>query len=539
MITNTLPKDNTFLSVRILLKHLEVRTSTTNLKDKLYNHPEYPSLDSVIDVFQSLNVSSLAINISSQELPEVPTPCLAALNTEGGTFAVIHEVSEGFVEWQHTEKGKQRETIESFAEKWEGVLLLAQADETSGEVDYQKNRRQEILSLVGSYLLLIGIISVFIATVFFFVNQSGSFSASFFFVLIVKFMGVAISSLLLWYLLDKQNPFLKNICQVGKSTNCNSVLNSKVATIGGILSWSEIGFFYFMGSFLALLFGLDSTNTICVLTCLNLSALPYTFFSVYYQGVVVKKWCILCLSVQILLWLEFIAFIFYRGKIKFPVLPSLKESLLLFIAFALPVIVWFVLKPIFQSALQTHSLNLRLRQFQNNPTIFKQLLSDEAQMFSILPNMPIIEIGNSEAQNVITLATNPYCSTCAEAHKTIQKLIAENEETLKCQVVFTVSNDLKDIRNEFVRHLFSLKETEQVKALDFWFEMEEKDFKTWANRFPIDDIDKSVTETIKMHNFWCSKSMIRATPTFFINDHLLPDVYQIEDISRIASRIFT
>ncbi len=539
MIINTLPKDNTFLSVRTLLKHLKVRTSTTNLKDKLYNHPEYPSLDSVTDVFQSLNVSSLAINISSQELPEVPTPCLAALNTEGGTFAVIHEVSEGFVEWQHTEKGKQRETIESFAEKWEGVLLLAQADETSGEVDYQKNRRQEILSLVSSYLLLIGIVSVFIATVFFFVNQVGSFSVSLLFVLVVKFMGVAISSLLLWYLLDKQNPFLKNICQVGKSTNCNSVLNSKVATIGGILSWSEIGFFYFMGSFLALLFGLDSTNTVCVLTCLNILALPYTFFSVYYQGVVVKKWCILCLSVQILLWLEFIAFIFYRGKIEFPVLPSLKESILLFIAFALPVIIWFVLKPVFESALQTHSLNQRLRQFQNNPTIFKQLLSEEAQIFSILPNMPIIEIGNSEAQNVITLATNPYCSTCAEAHKTIQKLIAENEESLKCQVVFTVSNDLKDIRNEFVRHLFSLKETEQVKALNFWFEMEEKDFKTWANRFPIDDVDKSVAETIKMHNFWCSKSMIRATPTFFINEHLLPDVYQIEDISRIASRIFT
>ncbi|HEY2722735.1 MAG TPA: hypothetical protein VGI82_13465 [Chitinophagaceae bacterium] len=40
-----------------------------------------------------------------------------------------------------------------------------------------------------------------------------------------------------------------------------------------------------------------------MISWLNIFALPYTLFSVYYQWKVAKQWCILCLAVQGLLLL--------------------------------------------------------------------------------------------------------------------------------------------------------------------------------------------------------------------------------------------
>jgi len=37
-------------------------------------------------------------------------------------------------------------------------------------------------------------------------------------------------------------------------------------------------------------------------------------------------------------------------------------------------------------------------------------------------------------------------------------------------------------------------------------------------------------EIINAHREWCGKFNISATPTIFVNDHLLPDIYRIEDL---------
>ena len=534
-MVNFSKKDNLVETTYAFVNALKVKASYTTIKEKIKNNLDYPSFLSVSEVLDSLRIDNVAAEVAIEELAEVPTPCIATLTTEGRIFVVISEVKDDFVEWLHTEKGKQRESIASFSEKWEGILLLAQTTEASGEANYAKNRRKEILTSVGQILLVMSGFAVFAAIIY--NSIAAAFSMLLSAIIAVKFVGILVSLLLLWYLFDKQNPFLKNICQVGKSANCNAVLNSKLATISGILSWSEIGFFYFAGSFLALLMGLENTTIITILAIINLLALPYTLFSVYYQGIVVKKWCILCLSIQILLWCEFGVF-YFNNSFLVPILPNLKELLLLFIAFISPVVAWFILKPIIHSALQTDALKKTLKKFQNNTTVFEHLLSEQPPMYPILPNMETIELGNSDAQNVITLVTNPYCRACAEKHRLIKELLEHNNDNLKCQIVFTTFKAPDDIRSVFVSHLFSLDRTRQIEALDFWFDMEEKDFEKWASRFPINENLETASKTVKMHAFWCTKSNIQATPTIFINGFQLPDVYQIEDIQRIAYRIF-
>ena len=528
--------DNVIQSAFTLLRMMHIRVTHTTLKEKLATHPDYPSLNAVSEVFRYFKINNLAVQISAEELPEIPTPCLAALNEEGGVFAVVNSVKDGFVEWLDTQRGKQRDSIASFSEKWQGVLLLVEVTETSGEANFLKKRHKEIFSFYAQLSLWFTSIIVFTA-VFYLFWDSTIFTKSLIPIFITKFSGIIINSLLLWYLIDKQNPLLKNICQVGKSANCNSVLNSKVATIGGVLSWSEIGFFYFTGSFLALLFGFQYGNIIIFLALTNLLALPYTLFSIYYQSVILKKWCILCLSVQVLLWIEFSMFYFLTNYISFLTVPNLREILVLLISFSLPVLIWFSLKPTIQLASQTDILEKRLKKIQDDKVIFQHILTKQQPMLVIIPNMDTIILGNPDAENVITFVTNPYCNACAKKHYLIQEIIEQNIETVKCQLVFAVEKN--DEGSKFVQHLFSLHQAKQIEALDFWFNMPEKDFKKWSTHFSIAKIDERSLQNLKLHQLWSYKSMIQTTPTIFINGFQLPDVYQIEDIQRIAYRIFT
>ena len=70
---------------------------------------------------------------------------------------------------------------------------------------------------------------------------------------------------------------------------------------------AEIGLIYFSGCLLAMLpaaIGNTSPN-LFIIALLNLFTLPYTLFSIIYQGFIIRSWCLLCLSVMAIFWIEF------------------------------------------------------------------------------------------------------------------------------------------------------------------------------------------------------------------------------------------
>lgn len=537
MASSFLKTDNLVEATAYLIASLGVKVTRSAIADRLNQHIDYPSLNSISDTLSFFKLDNYAIEIPASELPIVPTPCLAALNILGGTFAVINDIKDGFVKWWHNEKGNQQESIDSFLEKWQGILLLAQATEKSGETHYLENRRKELFNLAFQIGFLLNVVGVFTASVYLLFIAYTKFFLFLFLVSTIKFLGIITSILLLWHLLDKNNPFIRRICQVGNKTNCNLVLDSKASKVSDTLSWSEVGFFYFSGSLLAILFSFPSNEVIKALGFINLAALPYTVFSIYYQGFILRKWCILCVLVQILLWVEFSLFYLAYG-FPFPLFLSFKGTLLLFITFTSPILFWFSLKPVIQKAFQTDSLKNKLKAFQNDPIIFRHLLLQQPRMFDLHSNMNIIEIGNSNVSNIITIVSDPYCFVCAEKHVLMHDLIKSNSSKLKYQIIFVASNAPDDIRATFVKHLFSLEKSERILALDSWFSMEEKKFDRWIERFPIKKICEKAVETINTYENWNFKSGIKATPTVFVNGYKLPEVYHVEDLKRIAPYIF-
>jgi uncharacterized membrane protein len=226
-------------------------------------------------------------------------------------------------------------------------LLCAETTKNSGEKNYKINRKNEILSFwkrIGLVALILGVL----LSGLFLTLANTDVTSALSMLLLTKTLGLSVSFFLLWYMLDSNHPFLENICQNNNTTSCASVLQSEAATIGGVISWSEIGFFYFAGSFLALLLGSAQPPVLAIIGILNLLTLPYTFFSVYYQAFVIKKWCTLCLAIQIAFWMEFLIFFFGIGDYKIAVYTEGSPLMILFVCFSfgLPITVWYAIKSI-------------------------------------------------------------------------------------------------------------------------------------------------------------------------------------------------
>ncbi|NJO25307.1 MAG: hypothetical protein HC867_05275 [Bacteroidia bacterium] len=337
-------RENISSSTIHLLRQLKIPVTENTIAEKLEEHPDYPSLLSISETLKQWKVDNMALEVGEEKLDEIPLPFIAHLKS--GRFVTIKAVAKNSVTYTLQTGRKIIKSREGFLKEWDRVVLLAEALPGAGEKNFVKNRKTErqqnmrlpfiffgFLSLVIGYLLLTAIPQ--------FSNQVMAAAG----LLLLKFAGSFVTALLLWYEMDKTNPVLQQLCSAGVKTNCNAVLNSKQARVFGWLSWSEMGFFYFTGGFLTILMTAPATSNL--LPWLNLIALPYVFFSVYYQWRIARQWCPLCLVVQGILVLEFVICYFGFWKYSaFNVQYSIISNLLpVTAAFLIPAFFWVFVKP--------------------------------------------------------------------------------------------------------------------------------------------------------------------------------------------------
>ena len=121
--------------------------------------------------------------------------------------------------------------------------------------------------------------------------------------------------------------YADKICSLFSKKDCNNVLESEAAKLWGVFGWSEIGLGYFASNVLIAIF---VPKAISILALINILALPYSFWSVWYQKVKARQWCPLCLIVQVLLWSIFVLnllFGFIQPSLFGPNSPNSSNSL--------------------------------------------------------------------------------------------------------------------------------------------------------------------------------------------------------------------
>ena len=526
---------NAFVAVNNLLKIAKVKVTETTLKSKLLQHSDFPTLISLSDVLTDLKVDNMATRINPYQLSEIPLPAIGHFENGAG-YVIISKIENNTVEWLHDKIGIRSESIAEFSQKWQGITLLTQPNEKSGEEYYSRNRKFEIIENLRNPFIISGLILIlgyFIGTHFTNIslaNISLENLNHFYTFLIAKFAGVIVSCFLIWYSIDANNSFLRSVCEINSKTNCGNILNSEAAKIFGWLTWSEIGLFYFMGGFLAILFSNNLNETLQILKWLNVLALPYTVWSVYYQAFVAKEWCVLCLTVQVLLWVEF----FTLSPISFTLNIDMINSLInLSLCFLSVTILWaFIKKPLQNSGRFDETYNT-LQKIKFDPDYVKGILSKERMLPPIFEGMKVLKMGNPEAENVITLALSPSCGSCGRAFGEAQGLVSYNSQ-FRCEVIFAGSKITDNIGGKLVRSILSFPIEKMEKVTQNWFQNTKQDLQKWKEK---NDLIEDVNEGTKQMNFhlhWLELAGVESAPAIFLNKAELPSIFGVANIKKLC-----
>src|SRR5215217_12440 len=91
--------------------------------------------------------------------------------------------------------------------------------------------------------------------------------------------------------------------------------------------------------------------------------------------------------------------------------------------------------------------------------------SSQQSMPPIFEGMKVLHLGNSEANHVLTVVTNPFCWPCAILHKEINNLL-DLQPKVRCQLTFMGSVEALEIASV----LFKTDRSKQKKAAHSWYE---------------------------------------------------------------------
>lgn len=512
-----------------LLKSLRIRVDKQNVIDNLHLNPDFPSMLALCETLDSLGVENHAYRLEFEQLLDLPCPFIVHTKFTDSTYWLVHSMTKdsAFVSTEIWKKNKIKNHF--FSENFTGVVLIV--PDQSKENFKRSSLVEDMLSQKSAFygLFLIAIAAI-IGPAHYFNNMPWQSIIYF----SVKTLGLATTIILLIKSVDQNNPFVKKLCKAGSKVDCDAILSSEGATVFKGLTWSEVGYFYFAGTWLLLLCGSGSHEIWPFLAILNIISLPYTVYSLYYQAVVVKKYCLLCSTIQLLLWLEFMLLkVFIPFKFHWP---STVDYSILFISLLSPVVIWCLIRPVLYKLPQLQHADKQLKKFKYNHSFFEKLLHEQPN-YTIPDKSFSIVLGNAEANNCIIMVSNPYCMPCATLHKELERLLAETKDT-QVRIIFNVNDDADDYKLPISLHLMSLNELTDrsiiSKALHEWFNLQTKDFERLRTKYPI-NISDSARLTIKKQSAWCKTANVRATPFLMLNGFTLPDFYEVSDLKSMIN----
>jgi hypothetical protein len=522
-------KKSNILSVTYqLLSEIKVNVNLGSLSKSLESHPEYPGLLTICDCLKQFRVDSHVYRIEKENYSylDLPFPFISHTSRDGGSFFLVQGLSNGsFIISDEKVKKASVKKADFFA-SWEGLVLYARANEESGEPHYLQHYIQSLLQQMSVPAFLAVLVSGMLL-----LFRLHPFSLAILALCLIKFTAAAICMLLIAQRFNTGDSWVGKVCSISGKNDCNAILQSRAAQITPWFSWAEAGFFYFSGSFLA---ALIFPILVPVLFWFNVFAVPYIVYSLVYQYRI-KKWCILCCSIQALLLLEYITFIFIPGRFDTHLI--IRQSNLFFpfiLCFLFPVVLWGLIKPVLMENSALKTTRWQLKQFKYNSGLFTLGLMNQKHYEANDELRPIV-LGNPNAELVITLVTNPFCGPCSEVYHFFDQWMRERED-LQLRIIILASGKAVQIRAaEHMIGLGLLKDKKLIaQALNDWYGQSSKVYEKWQKKYPV-----LITDTIKkafdLQQRWCETAGINYTPAILVNGHILPEPYQVEDLKYLIS----
>lgn len=519
------------------LKQYKVKHSKTFIERNLLSHPDYPSLYSITDTLATINVNAKCVVANKNDIHNLQAPFLIHYNTGAQMdFVLVEKIRPDGV-LLYNGVSHQNVEVADFVMNWSGVLSYVDEYDPNmkspaHKEDFKKDKLLQWLSIAA----LVAFVLVFS------IAQMRNFNTFGFVYVSLSVIGAFVSLLILLKEIGVQSNLAAKICSTNKTATCENVLQSKMSNITQWLHVSDLSSIYFMAS-VAYSLVLTISGNIYLLngtvTVISLLAFPITLLSLFYQKFVIKSWCRLCLLIVGVLWAQAALSIAYTrhigsattvvtGIFYYSIVALLLGSVLL------------VLKTLGKQFLQYKSEQPKLLALKRNPKIFYPYLLQQAQMKTNVPQSAALILGNPHAPVIITAACNPYCNPCAAAHKVLDEILDNHSDDVAIHIWFAVdAKELGDERTVAAEYLIACYQeaesaAKQQQLIHDWFTW--MDINKFMQRYPLSQPER-YEQLLSEHITWAVDNRISKTPTIFIDGHLFPPMFQVQDLALLMKHL--
>lgn len=503
---------------------------TRMFAEKLYNeHPHRYNMYGLKKMLDVYGVNTIGVRIESKDLSMLNFPCI--LHTHGDFAIGIACTDEKITYSLH---GKKTEvTQDVFKQTWTGNALVVSETTDANEPDIKKHRQEEIISKLKLYS-----IPILLALAFLVGLTSNAINGKLSFVCITELplsmIGIATCAMLMQKQLFNESKYGDRVCSLFHHADCNSVLDGPKAKVFGI-SWSEIGLGFFFAN--TLLLGILPVYFLCV-AVINWIAMLYGVWSIYYQWKVAKNWCVLCVLVQVVIWLFGILSIVVCILNANVLSTSIVEACYVSIAYMIGIMSVHHYASSYSANKERTNAVQRYRALKANTSVAKALIEKQDYYETSIEDSNIL-LGNPDAKMRITILSNPHCNPCARMHERVDKLLDSCGNDICVQYIFSSFNEkLEDSSRYLISCYNQANQQKSRETFSKWYAGEKNNHEAIVKDCPDKIHNDDVEKELNRHKEWRNRTNLVATPTILVNGFELPDEYEIEDLSMIVDGNF-
>lgn len=313
------------------IPHTEVYSS-----ERFTAYPPKLAIIGIADLLGEYKADVKKVKGGTKDIAIFDAPFVAQLSD--GHYVIVTKVTPDSVTYQSKSLKIVTEPREKFIEKWNGSAVQGRKTSKSEETQYVQHRLNVFAKYFEKWFLIL--CAIFLVAYGFVNNRLYNSIPT----LILPFLygfGIYICYLLVLKQSHVQSDAADSVCGIIQKNGCGTVLDTDASKLFGLFPWCEIGLSYFTVSEIAILLYPQCVNYLAII---SVCCLPYTFWSVLYQKFKIHAWCTLCLTIQALMWIVFLVFLF-GGEFK-NLLPIKMDAIILLMAYGCALFIFNWLIPI-------------------------------------------------------------------------------------------------------------------------------------------------------------------------------------------------
>lgn len=507
--------DNIGIVLYRFLRALSVKVSRSTVQ-RLLDTPVGSSMRGISDALDVLRIKNEVYQLppSADCFAQLDAPFVTMQHTGQSPFCVVTKSDGLLVEFYDSAGKKRTMPTDKFLKRWVGSTLFAETTQETATERYRVWKDAQYCLL--RYKVLIALLLSVVLALSSVCRQDVSPAVIAY--LCTLAFGMLVSVALLYKELFDEH-FMERFCHVGKVVDCNEVIHSKGAIIAdvGLGEWSLL--YFSVQFFYAALCpgGFQALATIC-----NLAALGFTLYSVIYQLFILRKGCMLCMVVNLTVWIS-TCFLCQIG-ITFQLAWS--ETVLFLVVGSIGLAIALVAQ---EAGRDGKALRLLRRQMTSlfTPAVFQRLLSLEEKVGKPVEEGIALQ-SKAESAGQLLIVTNPNCKNCAKVHQAVKELAQTTPVSL---LLLTAPRDLRGKRVAQLVLAAYQKEGwhKAMQLLEEWYKTKRINE---ADSYPV---TARIEQIWEKQQEYCLEWNIDKTPAVIADGYYVPEIYSLSELQYVLT----